>query len=284
VILAVALPFAPFRITAAGGYLWIGSRVDKSVVRVDISSGRVVGSKTTFSEPPYTIAADPAAAWVAGDTVLSRVDRRTGRVTAQVPFAGYGLDVAKGIIFADNIAQGPSFVYRFDAATGTPIGSRTRVDVEVLGLAAGGSSVWAICHDSQTVVRMNAATGRRVGRVRLPAQPHGVALGDGAVWIASQHTFQILRVDPAENRITKAIDVPIAPEWLAVGEGSVWAIPATGGSQRVLTDRRLLRIDSRSGRIVETLRLPAVPTDVELAGGFLWVTTQRPNRLLKLKA
>jgi DNA-binding beta-propeller fold protein YncE len=281
IIRALPLPVVPFRIATAGRYVWVGSRTAKSVLRIDAPSAKIIRPRTRLSEPPYMLAADRRAAWAAGDTGLWRIDGRTGRPGAEVSLVGFAIAIENGVLFAANFAQGTSYVYRFDTRSGIQRGLPTRVDVEVLGLAAGAGSVWAICHDSQTLVRLDAVSGRRTGRLRLAAPPHGVAYGDGAVWVASYHTNSILRVDPRTNRITKTIRVPFPPEWLAAGGGSVWSIHATGG-ERPSTDRRLLRIDSRNGRIVQVLRLPGVPTDVELDGASLWVTVRHPNRLLQI--
>lgn len=73
----------------AGGKLWAADLDGDRVVRIDPTTGRIIGS-TTSSPGPLTLTAGDGAVWAAnykGHTV-TRIDAATGRVTATVATPG----------------------------------------------------------------------------------------------------------------------------------------------------------------------------------------------------
>ena len=85
----------PISVAAAGGFVWVLNANTATVTKVDAHVRGVVQTTTVgVDRAPQQIAADPDAAWVAGDDgTLTRIDARTGAV--QVIPVGHGLrDVA----------------------------------------------------------------------------------------------------------------------------------------------------------------------------------------------
>jgi streptogramin lyase len=57
--------------------------------------------------------------------------------------------------------------------------------------------VWVANSDGDGVVRLDTATGERVGKpIRVPGQPVGLAIGDGSVWVTLNDRGAVVRIEP----------------------------------------------------------------------------------------
>jgi len=65
----------------------------------------------------------------------------------------------------------------------------------VFAIALG--SVWATNYASDAVTRLDAATGRRIGKpIPTGEDPKGIAVGMGAVWVANAGDCTLSRIVP----------------------------------------------------------------------------------------
>jgi hypothetical protein len=103
---------------------------------------------------PARLAADRHSLWVVGELTLYRFDVATRRLTASIPLPGLTVVLAGGVLWAANLAEGPTFVYRIDARSGT-IQSKQPGDTEIVGMAAGAGAVCAGSHDVGTLLRID---------------------------------------------------------------------------------------------------------------------------------
>ncbi len=295
----IPLPVPPDRLTLVGSRLLIASSQARSVGAADARAcrwlGTVVGlpsrAKVTPPPPqagvidgpdrPRGLAADRHSLWVVGELTLYRFDVATRRLTARVPLPGLAIVLAGGVLWAANLAEGPTFVYGIDARSGA-IRSKQPGDTEIVGIAAGAGAVWAVSHDRGTLLRVDPRSGRVARRITLSSEPHGVAFGSGFVWVALYHESAIVRIDPRTGRISgPPIRAGFPTELLASAGGHLWAIPSVGG---YLADPQLhtvLEIDARSGRIVRSYRTRGRPRDVVATGNHAWVATTAPNELVR---
>jgi hypothetical protein len=296
----IRLPVPPARLALVGGRLLIASRQARTVGAADVRACRWLGTvarlpsraKVTPPPPqagvvegpdrPYALAADRHSLWVVGELTLYRYDLDSRRLTARVPLPGLAVALTRGVLWAANLIQGPTFVYGIDARTAT-IRSKRPADTEIVGMAAGAGAVWAVSHDRATLLRVDPGTGRLAHRIALASDPHGVAFGSGFVWVALYHQSAVVRVDPHTNRV---VGPPIAAgfptELLASAGGRLWAIPSVGG---YLADPQLhtvLEADAGSGRIVRSYHTRGRPYDLVAAGNSVWVATAEPNELIRL--
>ncbi len=139
-------------------------------------------------------------------------------------------------------------------------------------IASGYGSVWVANVTSDTVSRIDAATGDVVSTISLGSSPVGIAVGDGAVWVTSQDTGELLRVDPGDDRLSRAIAIGQSPDGLAVGAGSVW-VADTGGT--------VSRFDPQTGK-VWTIKVSGAPVGVAFADGAVWVASTVSGTVSKI--
>jgi DNA-binding beta-propeller fold protein YncE len=188
--------------------VWVADRIRGAVERIDPDGGIVTRIKV---EDPSAIALGPSAAWVT-----------SGRSATVVP-----VDVGSNQV-------------------GTPIRvgrAPTGVAVDPDG------KIWVANHGDKTLSRVRPGQPRQVETIRLPAVPDQVAAGAGAVWVTSGASNSVLRVDPATGAVKQiragagpsGIAAGSDQVWVAAGgDGTVSSIDAksaSGGDAKVGTIR-----------------------------------------------
>jgi streptogramin lyase len=146
-------------VAPAGRTVWLSTAGPPAVIRLDARTGRRLGKPVRVGATALDIAATPERAWVD----LGDEDALVSVVTeAQAP----DLRAANG---------------------GT-----------VFAIALGFGSVWATNYGSDTVTRLDAASGEPIGEpIPTGADPKGIAVGLGAVWVANAGECTLSRIAPA---------------------------------------------------------------------------------------
>jgi DNA-binding beta-propeller fold protein YncE len=168
-----------------------------------------------------------------------------------------------------------------------------------------------------TVVKIDAATGRVVGGASVGTQPIDIAFGERSVWVANSADRTIQRIDPTTDaagpgfgglngnptgmavgggfawvtsgfegtlsqidpatNLAKPIDIGVGAKAVAYGEGSIWVANDVNGT--------VTRIDpaTRSERIIE-LPPGAAPSGIAVGQGSVWVADKLGSRVLRIDA
>jgi YVTN family beta-propeller protein len=193
------VPDAVFQVPGAPDWIavdddvWISNEPKNSVTRLDPKSNQVVAAIQVGKEPSCGLVAGFGSLWVpnCGDSTMSRIDLRTGRVTATFPMT-----------FADS--EG--------------------------GIAAGAGSVWVVSDSKSTLVRIDPSTNRIAASIAVAPGSTAVAFGENDAFVSGTRTSVLTRVDPRTNTVVATIPVGPAPRFLAIGEGSVWTLNQGDGS------------------------------------------------------
>jgi len=153
----------------------------------------------------------------------------------------------------------------------------------VADLQRAGGSIWAAVSRERRLVRLDARTGRRVGRpIALPNQPNSVAVGPRAVWVgmitpAPGGNDTLARVDPRSGEITNTIQVPEGIKALAASPGAVWV-----ASRR---EPFVLKVSTATGKVVTRVRVGRDrPSDIAYARGVVWLTDPEGNTVERVDA
>lgn len=222
--------------------------------------------------PPTTPASTPApTARLASPSAAAPV-RVPIVPTASIPLVGLqGLATDGKVIWA---LTATGSVVRIDPATntagaGTQLGGTSDL---YNGIAVDKNGVWATDWDTQTLYRVDPATGKVVAKIPAGEAPKGVLATGSAVWVADTHGGAVLRVDPATNKVVATITVGrtgnSGPNWLGSGLGSIWV-----GIPNALS---VVRIDPVTNAIQATIKIPLKVTP---CGGFaitdavVWMTS-----------
>ena len=188
----------------AGDSLWVAGGVAPAVYRLD-PARLVLRQRIDLPLSAEAIAATPAALWVGGPGRLSRVDLRTGAVTAAVPVDGdvtsLSADPAGRRLYAAATAPGGTVVTERDGGTGALLASR------LLGsgaghLAATAAGVWVWQEAAAAaMVRLRTTDLRTVAAVAPMPGPGPLrgGLAGSALWVGDPTTLSC--ADPLTGRV-----------------------------------------------------------------------------------
>jgi YVTN family beta-propeller protein len=226
------------RAQPAGMAYWDGNAYVLSEEKVGVIDSAAAAQTAWVPAPvvgdPNAIASGPAGVWAATDDSLFKVAKAGpyGAITAptvDVPWtqdeehqrgAFNGVAVGDNRVWAVGDVGDPT-LWTLDPGT-LRITSRRLPVAAPGGVAVGYGSVWVTDQIANTVVRVDAVSGRVIGLIPVGREPIGIAVGDDGVWVANAADDTVSRIDPATGRVAKTFDVGDHPSQVAVGEGSVW--------------------------------------------------------------
>ena len=174
-------------------HVWVSNYPKHTVARLDPLKNVIVEQVTVGKNPCSGIAAGFGSIWVpnCGDKSVSRIDAKTGKVAATLPF---GVADSEG------------------------------------GVAIGAGSFWMLTDARSTLARIDPSTNQIVAEITVSPGSFAVAFGEGAVWVTSAEKHVLTRVNPKTNLVEEVIAVGPKPRFLATGEGSVWTVNQGDGS------------------------------------------------------
>jgi YVTN family beta-propeller protein len=259
----------PNGVVAAGGLVWVlRSRSDR-VATLRPRTGSPAGFRPQVGPLPAAAAVASGRLWVGNQSQPALVaiglasHRRVGS-PIPLPAQGKVVGVAAG-------ERGVWVGIRGDPGLIVRVSPRERRIVKtvpmpdgVQDLAVGAGAVWVLGRRSNTVTRVDVATGRQTP-VTVGSNPAGVAVGEGAAWVTNSGDNTVTRIDTG-SLVTRVIGVGAAPNRIAVGGGSVWVANRN--------DSTLTRIDPRTNRRVgEPVEVAANPFGLDVRGHQVWVTS-----------
>jgi streptogramin lyase len=237
---------------------------------------------------PVSVAVTPGAAWVLnyGNATLSRIDPNTGQLQGSfsVPFAKEQGDlvfatVAEGRLWVVHGTPGAreTAVSAIDPSTGqtvTTFGLGGDITQEWLtspgDLAVGSGAVWVALQTEDQIKRFDAATGKLLDRIRLPA-PTALAVNGQTLWVATADG----RLHSIDTE-TKAVAVRATTKMVTrirVGQGGAWLMTFDG---------KVLRLDRRTGRIVAQVPGAFRAADLAVGAEGVWVYDQHQGAVLRI--
>lgn len=175
-----------------------------------------------------------------------------------LPFADW-VTIAGDSAWVANVGDG---VGRYDLATGELLGSALTGTEVCLAMDQGFDSLWVGDCATNTVARVDVATGEVLARIplggaQLPSES-SLAVDDTGVWVLTAGADpDLLRIDPATNQVAETVPAPSEATAVRAGEGSLWVTRARTG--------QLIRVDPASGD--ELAEIDVAPYSIFLAVG-----------------
>jgi DNA-binding SARP family transcriptional activator/ABC-type transport system substrate-binding protein/streptogramin lyase len=237
------------------------SVADRSLVAVSARGSRV-GRRASLGVAPGGVAVGAGAVWVsdAGGSVVMRVDPAYGTAD-RVRLPGVGpigsLAFGAGSLWAADFGlftrpTATDGIARIDPGTGR---IQARISVWQPGaLAFGAGALWI--GRSGAVLRLDPASNRVEGSVRLAGEVSSLALGGGYVWARTDST--LWQIQPSGPTVVRGFPIPPGRGQLAWVDGSVWVADASAGT--------LVEIDPATGAATRH-RVGGGPISLAAGGG-----------------
>jgi virginiamycin B lyase len=276
-------PDAVFEVPGAPDWIavdeevWISNEPKDSVSRLDPKTNRVVAAITVGNQPGAGLCAGFGSLWVpnCGDSTMSRVDLRTGQVTATFPmtFANSegGITVGAGSVWV--VTDTKSTLARIDPKTNQVI-AEVRVAPGSCAVAFGDDALFITSTEKSVLTRLDPQTNKVVATVKVGPHPRFLAIGERAVWTLNQGDGSISRVDIATNELVANIEagIPGGGGEIAVGEGSVWATSL---------DVPITRIDPKTNRVAQQFFGPGGDA-IRVGHGSVWLSNLRQHTVWRI--
>ncbi len=137
----------------------------------------------------------------------------------------------------------------------------------VTAVAVGLGSVWALDSGS-TLYRLNARTGRVVGRIQTGAvAAYNIWIGGGSVWVADDQGASVFRISPLTGKVVAHIAVGDGPADMVFAGKEAWVVTHR--------DNTIFRLDlstNAASRLASVGGTDAAAERLALLGGSLWAT------------
>ena len=147
------------------------------------------------------------------------------------------------------------------------------------GVAFDGTNIWITNLLSDTVTRINAATGTAVGTpIAVGDGPFGVAFDGTTMWVTNIGSSNVTRINAATGTV---VGTPIAvgsnPVGVAFDGTTIWV--TNQGSNNVT------RINAATGTVVGTpITVGTLPRGVAFDGTNIWVANSSSNNVTRINA
>ncbi len=241
---------------------------------VGCSDGSSVSEPRPTSEVTTTPTASPATSPSGLAPARLLADIPGTRTYAARPNADWVV-VSSGSAWVANVGKGIS---RYDAETGTPLGSVGAGPNFCTAMDSGFGSLWAVDCLSRRLFRFDLGTGKQVSSVQLPfdgIQPEGsLAAGGGGVYAVAAGGSEICRVDPATNRVAARFPSPEGAAGARYGFGSLWV---TSPESDMVS-----RLDPRTGKVQATVEVGSGAYFLDVGEGAVWVLNNTSSDVLRI--
>ncbi|HET9442250.1 MAG TPA: hypothetical protein VFO65_02935, partial [Acidimicrobiales bacterium] len=178
-------------------------------------------------------------------STLVRIDTATGAIAGELPVAGavLGADATGrgGALWMMVSSVEPSdrenpdrpAVVALDPGSGA---ETARFPVAgPLSFAVGDGDLWVLMAETgpdtpAALRRIEARTGRELGRAEVGPEPMAVAAAGGSVWVTNRDDGTLLRLDPGTLEVRQVVVVGGSPGRIAWSAGAVWVADALEGT------------------------------------------------------
>ena len=154
-------------------------------------------------------------------------------------------------------------------------------DSAPLDVAFGQRSKWVLLGDQQLVERVDTASGRITGRVKLPFRPGRITAREESAWVNEDSGPRVARVvaRPDGKLALKRLlsvatrgDHVSTPGGIVVGAGSLW----------LARGPQVARVDPSTGRVLHRFPTPVTSNWIAFHSGSIWAASSDSGHVVKI--
>jgi streptogramin lyase len=283
----ILLPQGAGAVAFGNGSIWVVNRTEHHVLRVDMETGKAVGTPIALDFEPGRIAYGEGGAWVvsADHTRVARIDPQTNEVIAEIDLRP--LEIPDHVLLLITAGEGAvwiadqTHVIQIDPRTNQIVGEPLPIGEEIISVALGHGTLWTGSHDDGIISRVDAETHKVVASFNVGFSVHGLAVSDESAWVLDEHGFAVVRIDPQTNQLGQRIPIDFIGANLTAGAGSVWVAPAARDNGAPTGNDGIARISEDEKEILETIHVGDVYASeyysVYFSEGSSWVLVNTPQ-------
>lgn len=256
-----------------------------AVVLVLALGGNAVTVTSIDVSASESLAIGDGSVWVAAGGSVLQLDASTGKQIGG-PIEDLGgpasIAVGQGGVWVGNYND---TVIRIDPATASTLTRPIRVGRSPVAIAVGDHDAWVLNQLSDTVSRIDAASGRVVGApIKVDIRdPTGIAYGAGAVWVVGLGSNSIVRIDAATGALLPTLSDSLGPAAISFGQGSFWVLQAdppsfTENGSSVSRYRPSGHPDG------SPVRVASPSLGIAVGESSVWVTNSAANTVTRINA
>jgi YVTN family beta-propeller protein len=153
-------------------------------------------------------------------------------------------------------------------------GSPISVGGTPYALAFDGSSVWVANMASNNIMKINTTTGTVVATIAVGNTPHALAFDGSSIWVANYYSNDIMKINPTNGAILGTYPVASNPYALAFDGSSIWVSNLNSNS--------VWKINPTTGLPGTQITVGTHPTALASDGSSIWVANYADNSIQKI--
>jgi DNA-binding beta-propeller fold protein YncE len=214
---------SPIALASGAGVVWVDCSVTNSIVRLDASSGKVIGKPIPTGRDPVDVTLGFDSVWVANlqDGTLTRIQASSGTVlkkAIRVPGGAVRVSVGNGAVWVTGLKN---TVARIDPATDAADGAPIVVGDAPLDVDASGTLVWVAVEGAATVVGVDPTSGTPGAPISVGKAPGQVVFVGQTLWVTDSMASTVSAVDVSSGRVS-AVPTEATPRSLAWDGSALW--------------------------------------------------------------
>jgi DNA-binding beta-propeller fold protein YncE len=147
---------------------------------------------------------------------------------------------------------------------------------EPVGLAFDGANIWAADFGADTVTKLRASDGAKLGTFKVGANPYSVAFDGAHIWVTNSYSNDVTKLRASDGKNLGTFAVGKSPLMIAFDGTSIWVGSTNAVSKFQVSD----------GKILGTFPLPGA-SGLAFDGTYMWVAcwgnANSPGTAVKMK-
>ena len=259
----------------AGGYIWVVNSYDENVLKIDISTNKVVVTIGVGQQPGPSngIAFDGTHVWVSnnGDWNLSKIDVSDNSVVnvSAGDMYPHGVNFGGGYIWVST----KDYVKKINVSTNAIVASIDFTGKRPEGIAYDGTYLW-VANKTNEVPKVDITSNSIVATVPVGNSPYGVIFAGGYNWVTNMNSDNVSKIDTTTGSVVATITVGDNPRAMAYDGTYLWV--TNNISQNVS------KIDIITETVIATIGVSGKAIGIAYDGSYVWVTNLNSQSLSKI--
>jgi hypothetical protein len=214
------------------GRLWMATRDPASLLRLDPATGGRAATiflpptALTSSGPPSVVVGS-GGVWLAddGEAAIRRVDASRDRVVDTIALPSGPVSVA---LSSDSVWAGfpDGRVARVALSTDHLVGLIQTAGADAM--VSTPDALWVVSTGSDSVTRIDAATGRADTVIDVRSRPVAIAAAGDSIWTAND-VDTVSRIDRKSKSMVESLPISFVPDAITIAGENVWVANLSSG-------------------------------------------------------